>query len=99
MDKHEKKIVSESGYFALIPFSVFIAYNGFIEEGLLSFLLALPICYAGSMVVYMLFSDFYYQFNYIKRSSEKPISLGTILFQIVGAVIVSYFVMAWLASM
>lgn len=89
-----------AGYFGIIPFAVFAAYEGYYREGLLSFLLALPLSYIVCFVIYMLFSDAFYHFNYEKRSAKdgKPLSWIVVLLQAAAAVGISYLAIVFLVS-
>lgn len=90
-----------AGYFGIIPFAVFAAYEGFYREGILSFLLALPLSYIVCFIIYTLFSDAFYHFNYEKRSAEeegKPLSWITVLLEAAAAVGISCIAIVLLAS-
>lgn len=102
LNEHTKNVQAHvcAGYFGLIPFAVFSAYEGFFYEGWLSFLLAIPLCYTMCAFVYLLFSDAFYHFNYEKRNTSdgRDLSWFVIVLEIIAAIGISYLVIAVLVS-
>lgn len=94
-EQHQKKLTQSArnkeaaAYFGIIPFAVVMAYMGFAHEGVLSFLIALPVCYLCSGMIYAIFSFFYYRFNHETKEDGHSPHWISVAIQSICAILVS----------
>ena len=89
--EREKRIIRSAGYFAMLPFATFVAWehmDGTWLEFILSFVFGFIVC----GIVFFLSSDAYYYINYLRRSD--PPSVIDVVFQCVVAIFISMCILA-----
>lgn len=95
--RHEKeeRRIKDSGYFALIPFIIYMAHY-FFADGIISSILGLLVSAFVIGGSYLFCSDYYMEFNYRKYDKEKDLPVGRVLVQCVVLAGLSYLVIRYL---